>query len=303
MEITMLQQFTSIEDALISLFGSGAKIVKTDRISGGDINEAYRLTLTDGMYIFMKANKKENISFFTAEAAGLAAIAKTGVIGTPHVFCGGTDVSDADCSFLLMEYIEGKGRIRNYWEVFAHELAAMHRAGTEEFVVGGFGFVHDNFIGAGSQVNTVHDSWISFFRDCRLEPQIRRAFHYFGAEERKKIAGLLERIDSFLIEPEYPSLLHGDLWSGNVMAGNDGKAWLIDPAVSIGHAEADIAMTELFGGFPQVFYDAYKEVVSMQPDYRKRRDLYNLYHLLNHLNLFGRSYLPSILRIVKEYIG
>ncbi len=96
-------------------------------------------------------------------------------------------------------------------------------------------------------------------------------------------------------------MLHGDLWSGNVITGNDGKAWLIDPAVYVGHGEADIAMTELFGGFPQTFYDAYKEAAPMQPGYGQRRDLYNLYHLLNHLNLFGQAYLPSVLGIIGGY--
>lgn len=105
------------------------------------------------------------------------------------------------------------------------------------------------------------------------------------------------------MEPEHPSLLHGDLWSGNVMTGNDGKAWLIDPAVYVGHAEADLAMTELFGGFPQIFYDVYREEAPMQPGYERRRDLYNLYHLLNHLNLFGRAYLPSVVRVVEKYIA
>ena len=106
-----------------------------------------------------------------------------------------------------------------------------------------------------------------------------------------------------MIEPKHPSLLHGDLWSGNIITGNDGKAWLIDPAVYVGHAEADIAMTELFGGFPRAFYDAYKESGMLQPEYGRRRDIYNLYHLLNHLNLFGRTYLSSVRRVIEGYAG
>ena len=104
-------------------------------------------------------------------------------------------------------------------------------------------------------------------------------------------------------EPDQPSLLHGDLWSGNYIAGNDGRAWLIDPAVYVGNSEADLAMTELFGRFPQSFYDAYSEVNRIDSGYRERRDFYNLYHLLNHLNLFGPGYLPSVLSVINHYVG
>ena len=151
-------------------------------------------------------------------------------------------------SFLLLEFIDGKRRIAEYWETFACQLAAMHRAAAEELVAGGsYGFICDNYIGSGRQVNTASESWIAFFRDCRLEPQFRKAEDYFDRAERKKISKLLEHLEDFLVEPKQASLLHGDLWSGTVITGNDGKAWLIDPAVYVGHAEADLAMTELFG--------------------------------------------------------
>ena len=145
-------------------------------------------------------------------------------------------------------------------------------------------------------------SSISFFREQRLAPQFKAADSYFIKEDRAKITKLLDNLDRFLIEPEQPSLLHGDLWSGNVMCGSDGKAMLIDPACYIGHREADLAMTELFGGFPQSFYDAYKEAFPLQPGYEERRDLYNLYQLLNHLNLFGPTYLEPVLSIISEYV-
>lgn len=322
METNIPQHFPSLEDALHSLFGSGTQIQKAGRIAGGDINDAYRLILSDGTHIFMKANAKENASFFTAEVAGLSAIAQTGAIGAPKVLCSGTDAggkgsffqrigsltatnsfrADRGHAFLLLEFIGNSRRIPDYWEAFAQELAAMHQAQTAGLVPGGtYGFAKDNYIGAGHQANTAHNSWISFFRECRLEPQVKRAAGYFDQAGLKKIMRLLDRIDRILVEPERPSLLHGDLWSGNAITGNDGKAWLIDPAAYVGHAEADLAMTELFGRFPQEFYEAYQKAAPLQPGYGRRRDLYNLYHLLNHLNLFGRTYLGAVEGIVEGY--
>jgi fructosamine-3-kinase len=114
---------------------------------------------------------------------------------------------------------------------------------------------------------------------------------------------LLDHLDRYLAEPEYPSLLHGDLWGGNFMTGPDGYAWLIDPAVYVGHREADLAMTELFGGFAPAFYSAYRQIANVDPEYDDRRDLYNLYHLLNHVNLFGYSYVGSVLRTLDRFGG
>ena len=306
--LTPIPNYTSLAGALVELFGSSVAITQTDRLSGGDINKAYGLTLNTGDHIFMKANAKSNAAFFTAEAAGLQAIASTQAIGTPKILCTGTDDGeDVGYSFLLLGFIKSAGRRKDYWETFAQELAAMHKADTSNVVsidstTGKiFGFFQDNFIGAGQQKNTPASKWIDFYRDCRLAPQFKRADSYFTPDDRTKITKLLDRLENFLIEPEAPSLLHGDLWSGNVMCGPDGKAMLIDPATYVGHREADLAMTELFGGFPPEFYAAYREAAPLQPGYEDRRDLYNLYQLLNHLNLFGPTYLGPVLSIVSEY--
>lgn len=315
-------QFKSLAEALVTLFGKSVAIQRTDRVMGGDINKSYALTLNTGDTIFMKANEKEKAASFTAEAAGLFAIAQTGTIRTPKILCAGTDDGEeVGYSFLLMEYINSGERRADYWETLARELAAMHQADASAFVErdgtegtakndGGaagtsnnFGFYEDNFIGARPQDNAPSATWIEFFRDKRLAPQFKAADSYLTSADRSRVTKLLDHLDDFLIEPKKPSLVHGDLWSGNVMAGPDGKAMLIDPAAYVGHAEADLAMTELFGGFATAFYQAYREANPLEPGYEKRRDIYNLYQLLNHLNLFGQSYLGAVLSIVDEYVG
>ena len=147
------------------------------------------------------------------------------------------------------------------------------------------------------------NSWTKFFAERRLRPHFEKAKSYFNKAEQKKIENFLENIDQYLTEPEYPSLMHGDLWAGNYMIDREGHPWLIDPAAFVGHAEADLAMTELFGGFDSNFYAAYLSVIKLDSGYKDRRDIYNLYHLVKHLNMFGTSYLPSVRSILKRYAG
>jgi fructosamine-3-kinase len=252
----------------------------------------------------MKYNILQNVDFFRAEAAGLAAIQGTGCIRTPMVLGYGADTSE-NVSFLLLEYIGGHGRaVAGSWECFGKELAAMHRAETVHYTGSGcYGFSEDNYIGISPQINSPCESWIEFFRSRRLEVQIRKAETFFDRMQLRKFQFLLEHLDDYLYEPDSPSLLHGDLWAGNVMAGDDGHLWMIDPAVYVGCREADLAMTELFGGYPEQFYRSYEEELPLVPGYRDRRDLYNLYHMLNHLNLFGGGYLSEVLWIVNRYVG
>ena len=256
-------------------------------VSGGDINDAYLVTLADGQKVFLKVNSPKNAAFFSAEQEGLAAIRKTNAIGVPEVLASGVFTGDGpaagrsvagrfaasrskDCSFLIMDYLEAGPRRSDFWERFGRQLAAMHRAPTGEWTPGGkYGFTQNNFIGAGRQNNSICDSWIDFFREYRLEQQFKLAGQYFDSYGRKAMLSLF--------------------------------AWLIDPAVYVGHAEADLAMTELFGGFAPAFYGAYKEVSPLPAGYADRRELYNLYHLLNHLNLFGEGYYGEVMRIVRRF--
>ena len=295
----------SLEDTIRSIYGNDRTIKTRRPVSGGDVNEASLLTLDDGSLLFMKQNRPDFLDNFKAEAAGLAMIRQTGAIGSPKLLGLG---QERGFSFLLLEYVRSEKRVPDFWETFARELAGMHDAktdlycwadGCEETV--GFGFFQDNWIGATRQINRPCASWIAFFRDCRLEPQFHMARDYFTAEDRKKSVRLLDHLDCYLTEPGKPALLHGDLWSGNMIAGDDGKGWLIDPAVYYGHPEADLAMTELFGGFSYQFYGYYKEIAGIDPAYEDRRDIYNLYHLLNHLNMFGSGYLGSVKRILDRF--
>lgn len=294
----------SLDQAITTLFGDNLRIVSKRPVHGGDINESYCLSLSDGSALFMKCNSIKNLSFFEAEAIGLEALRKSDAIGVPKTLAIGTDKKQG-MSFLLMEYLESGAKLTRYWEMFGRELAALHRADCAEFAEvnqgRSYGFMQDNYIGASPQTNTPKENWITFFRECRLLPQFRMAERYFDSNMRKQCTQLLDHLDLYLTEPEFPSLIHGDLWSGNAICGPNGKAWILDPAVYVGHYEAELAMTELFGGNPDSFYGAYNEIIPIDSGYRDRRDLYNLYHMLNHLNLFGATYLGSVKRILDRY--
>ena len=301
--------FKSLASALTSIFGKVIRVSRSFHVPGGDINKSYGMQLSSGKILFMKANEKSNLEFFQTEATNLFAISQTKTIQTPELFGIGTDDGEeVGYSFLLMDFIELGDINKKVWENFAIDLASMHKAETKNFLKRDesaenvqFGFLEDNYIGKTKQKNSPKNSWIDFFRENRLEYQFRKAENFFEKDDFIKIDFLLSHLENFLIEPEQPSLLHGDLWGGNVLCNKESKAMLIDPACYVGHAEADIAMTELFGGFDGIFYDVYKENGLLQPNYSERRDLYNLYHILNHLNMFGKNYLKPTKTILEKY--
>ncbi len=277
------------------------RIARRERIYGGDINKAWRLELDDGSTVFMKTNAPEKAAYFEAESAGLEAMRATNTIGIPQVLEHG---KTEDYSYLILEFLKPANSIKDYWEIFGRELALMHKA--SDGAVWGkspamFGFPLDNFIGHTKQINTPSKSWVDFYRDCRLVPQLKMADRYFDSSIRKKFTHLLDNLSDYLEEPESPALLHGDLWSGNMLCGPDGKAWILDPACYYGHPEVDLAMTQLFSQLPPTFYSAYNEINKISPEYAERRDLYHLYQLLNHLNMFGSSYYGEVTAILDEY--
>ncbi len=297
-----MKTYDSLEAAIKGCFQEDTKEIKREYVSGGDINEAVCLFLSNNERVFVKSNTLSNYAFFDAEEKGISAIASTKAIGVPHLLCKGID-KGRNISFLMMEMIEPSPKNPDHWERFGIELANMHKADTTQFVSEGtYGFSGDNYIGASKQSNSPKSSWIDFFREERLEIQIRMAQRYFDNDLMKKTVSFLDRLQDLITEPEFPSLIHGDLWSGNIMTDNNGKAILIDPAVYVGNAEADIAMTELFGRLPESFYKSYASVNPFCFGYEDRREIYNLYHLLNHLNLFGISYLYSVQKIISHYV-
>lgn len=277
----------------------GATVKSTFPTSGGSINQTQVLQLTNGEQIFMKQNSNPPTDFFLAEVKGLRLLAQAK--NGPRIPKPIALQSGSRPTFLLMEYIENSAENNNFADRLAQNLAELHRVSQDSF-----GLDHDNYIGSTPQKNDLNKNGIIFFRDQRIEfqRQLARQAGLLPKSTDKKLDSLCEKLDKFLnVSGERPALMHGDLWSGNYFPDLKGTPCIFDPAVYYGLREADLAMTELFGRLPQRFYDAYSEAFPMNPGYQERKDLYNLYHLLNHLNLFGSSYLSSVQQVVKKYVG
>lgn len=250
---------------------------------GGCINAAHIIE-GNGQRFFVKTNEARLLDMFAAEAAGLQAIQHTRAIKAPAPVCCGTAESQ---SFIVLEYLQLDGSSGASAETLGRELAQMHRATQRNF-----GWQRNNTIGSTPQINTPCDSWIDFWREHRLGFQLALAAQNgFRGSLQKKGGQLLERFAALFdgYTPQ-PSLLHGDLWNGNYATMRDGQPVIFDPAVYYGDREVDLAMTELFGGFPASFYAAYREAWPLDSGYPVRKTLYNLYHVLNHANLFGGGY-------------
>lgn len=252
-------------------------------VGGGCINSAYVLRDRDHCY-FVKLNHGSLLPMFEAEAAGLAEMAATHTLRVPWPLCTGVAGGQA---YIVMEQVPMGDRGGDGLVQAGRELAAMHRTTRSDF-----GWERDNTIGSTPQSNKLASDWVSFWRDRRLGFQLELAAdNGFGGRLQDLGERLLAGLPALLDHDPRPSLLHGDLWGGNMGFDGDGNPVIFDPAVYYGDREADLAMTELFGGFGGNFYAAYEEAWSLDAGYRVRKNLYNLYHILNHLNLFGHSYL------------
>ncbi len=270
-----------------------ADIGKITPVYGGDINRAARISLADGRVVFAKWHALPPVGMFPAEAHGLQLLAQANALRVPAVFFFGEN-------HLVMEWL-GRGETRgaDVARRLGEGLAQQHRFTREVY-----GLPENNYCGLTPQVNTPAADWVAFFGENRLGAQMTLAAqnNRLPVQRANRLEKLIAHLGDFL--PAHPpaSLLHGDLWGGNWLVTAAGEPALIDPAVYFGHREADLAFTELFGGFPHAFYEAYRASWALDAGYNERKDIYNLYHLLNHLNLFGESYGSRVDAVLKKYV-
>jgi len=262
-------------------------------VSGGDISHSYKLDTSKNSY-FIKVNGLNAIKMFQTEAHALKLIQDTNTIGTPEVLDYGTFEGS---SFLILEFIESKSPSGIDFKNLGTQLAKLHKNTSDIF-----GLEEDNFIGSLPQSNKRNALWIDFYVVERLLPQLQLANQKGLLSNRECPSENLmnEKLED-LFSNVKPSLLHGDLWGGNYLIAKNGIPYLIDPALYYGHNEVDIAMSRLFGGFGSEFYNAYHAIHTTDSKTASRIEIYQLYYLLVHLNLFGRSYYGSVHRILKKY--
>lgn len=278
-----------IEDLLKST------ITNTHRISGGDISSAYHIGLNNSREYFVKCNSKSTAhEMFQKEQQGLELITASNSIAVPNVE---SIYHDEQLSAIIMDFIPCKNADSKDMTTLGKELALMHESSDSQY-----GLNSNNFIGSLNQHNNQTSNWVNFYAEQRLQPQLSLAVSS-GLLSHSEIPSLNIMVNKLkdVIEVDKPSLLHGDLWGGNYLIRNDGKPFLIDPAVYYGDKIVDIAMSQLFGGFTKDFYDSYFYWTPAVKHLEERIELYQLYYLLVHLNLFGSSYHASVKRILSRY--
>jgi protein-ribulosamine 3-kinase len=289
---------SSIPDAVKNACSTLLKeaVVASSSLSGGDIHYALKLKTESGKDFFVKWNHAPKAAdMFVTEAKGLALLAEPGHIHVPNVIGTGETEEGA---FLIMDFIESGPLTPAFWNRFGVDLARLHQHSASRF-----GWDTDNFIGRLPQSNQQEDTWPAFYVLHRLEPQLKMAVDegYFDGAMVRRFHILFSSLEKRLPE-ELPSLIHGDLWAGNFLPGKKETPWLIDPAPYFGHREMDLAMSRLFGGFDQAFYAAYHSAWPLEPGFSERLDLYQLYYLLVHVNLFGGHYPAQVKRILAKYV-
>ncbi|WP_309398033.1 fructosamine kinase family protein [Cerasicoccus maritimus] len=284
---------SAVEAAITEATGANFALQSTQACGGGCINEAYRVEDASGQTYFVKLNEDTASVMFSAEARALKAIAAVGAIRAPHVIAQGHTKQRA---FLVLEDLDFGGAPLD-WSAMGEQLAALHRKVSDRF-----GWPESNFIGSTPQQNAWADDWPTFFREQRLRPQFSIARRR-GAPIRGDTA-FLNIVDDLLAghTPE-PSLLHGDLWGGNAGHDSAGNPVIFDPASYYGDRETDLAFTHMFGGFPPSFYAAYEGAWPLPDGYERRAEIYNLYHVVNHANLFGGGYHGQAEAVIRRLLA
>ncbi len=270
-----------------------SKIAKVNSLSGGCISNAYEIIFDSNESLFLKINSSLD-DMFLKEANGLTELQKANEVRVP-------EVKLVEKEFILLEMIKSNSKKKSFWEDFGKSFARMHR-----FSSSNFGFYEDNYIGSNPQKNINNDklNWTDFYFNNRILFQYKLAEkNGYTTNELKSGINFIESAITQILSgsEEPPSLLHGDLWSGNFMIDDNGDACIIDPAVYYGHREADLAMTKLFGGYSSQFYISYNEEWQLKAGYEYRENIYKLYHVLNHLNLFGMGYYPQAISLINSY--
>jgi fructosamine-3-kinase len=286
-----------IERLLQNNLGTTRLITSAKHVSGGCIADAFQIVLDDGANFFAKVSVGQG-GDFEAELNGLEALRSTNTIAIPEVVANQRDKSNA---ILILEWIKSSSPKREFWPRFGHKLAQLHLANGS---IDEFGFSEDNIIGSTDQRNTWKSNWSDFFGEFRLAFQGNLALKrgLITTSQRKDIDGLIDKLPNLLASNKMsPALLHGDLWSGNFLCDANQNPVIFDPAVYFGHHECEFGITKLFGGFDSTFYEAYHDVIPEDDRTPERIEIYQLYHLLNHLNLFGRSYWSACQTIISKY--
>ncbi|WP_436515491.1 fructosamine kinase family protein [Ekhidna sp. To15] len=281
-----------IRQVLEKHISSSIRLTGATSLAGGCINEAFKILTNQGPF-FMKWNKAELNEMFDSESSGLDLLREFSPVYSPQPY--GNGVFD-NKSYLITEWIEKGAQSLSFWQEFGNNLARQHKVTGSKY-----GLDHSNYIGSLPQSNIQHTNWNDFFINERLLPQLNFASskNIISNDIRNRFEMLFSKLQE-LIPKERPSLLHGDLWSGNFMANKSGDATIFDPAVHYGHRETELAFTQLFGGFSSSFYDHYNEAYPLEANFDKRVDIHNLYPLLVHVNLFGSSYLSGIIQTLNR---
>ncbi len=295
-----MPDWCTISEQIKETCGESLDVSSAQPVGGGCINTAYKLK-TDARQVFIKINTAHNLAMFEAESEGLIELAKSQSIRIPEPLCCGIAGNE---SFLAMEYLQF-GDSASSSDQLGQNLAALHHVTQTNHGQPRYGWHRNNTIGSTPQVNNYNDNWITFWAKHRLGYQLTLA-QRSGASSQTLQRGekLCENLSGFFVgyTPE-ASLLHGDLWSGNYAFEQTGHPVIFDPAVYYGDRETDLAMTELFGGFPADFYAAYNEAYPLDEGYSSRKTLYNLYHILNHYNMFGGGYLSQASRMIDQLLS